>query len=160
MSTPTFWQIARVYADECVLWLKTEWRLHFWVGVAAVLVSLWLAHRWSDPTLLARSGALMTITGAIMTYRAFIRGRENAFLRDTGRADRPAFKVWNPYASRDEAKAEDQKAFRWGLISFVVGTLIWAYGDLAFSRKAPDQRSHRNASTMSCSIPVSAVRHG
>ena len=125
----------RMLVDECVLWLKTEWRFHFGIGAAAAVVSLWLAHRMSNPALFARSGALMTITGAIMGYRAFFRGREDAYLRDTGRADRRAFSRWNPFTSRGEAKAEDQKAFRWGLISFVIGTLIWAYGDLAVPTK-------------------------
>jgi hypothetical protein len=129
----------RALWDECVLWLKTEWRLHFWLGVSAVVVSLYLALSANDSSLFGRSGALMTITGAIVTYRAFFRGREDEFLRNTGHADRRAFSRWNALTSRGEARMEDRRAFRWGLISFVIGTLIWSYGDFVLPKKEPNK---------------------
>jgi len=82
----------------------------------------------------------MTIAGAIMTYRAYFRGEDDAFRRDTGLADRRPFSRWHPFTSKEQAKAEDRKAFRYGLLSFVVGTLIWAYGDLLLApKKEPTQ---------------------
>ena len=120
---------------EVVLLLKTEWRVHFWLGVLAVVISLYFALSANEPSLFGRSGALMTITGAFMTYRAFFRGREDEYLRDTGHADRRAFTRWNALTSKGEARMEDRKAFRWGIISFVIGTLIWSYGISCFRSK-------------------------
>ena len=72
----------------------------------------------------------MTIGAALMTYRAYFRGRDDAYMRDTGLADRPAFSHWHPIQSHEKARIEDRRAFRFGLLSFVMGTLIWAFGDL------------------------------
>ena len=51
---------ARVLWGESMLWLKTEWRFHFWLGVSAVVVSLYFALSANDPSLFGRLGALMT----------------------------------------------------------------------------------------------------
>jgi hypothetical protein len=126
---PSFYKV-RMLAYESLLLLKTEWRLHFGAAVGIVVLSLVWALCSQNPTIFTRSGALMTIAGAIMMYRAHFRGIEDAFLRDTGRSDRRAFRRWRPLRSKAEAKAEDAKAFRYGFLSIVLGTLIWAYGDL------------------------------
>ena len=128
---PRFYD-ARMFVHECFLWLKTQWRLHFALGAVAVLLSLgWALHSHS-PTAFARSGALMTVAGVFMTYRGYFRGIDDAFARDTGQADRAAFSRWHPIKSREVAKSEDRKAFRYGLIAIIIGTLVWAYGDCLF----------------------------
>jgi hypothetical protein len=71
----------------------------------------------------------MTIAGVFMTYRGYFRGIDDDFQRLTGQADRAAFSRRSVFKSKDEAKSEDRKAFRYGLIAIIIGTLIWAYGD-------------------------------
>jgi len=93
----------------------------------------------------------MTIAGAVMTYRGYFRGIDDDFWRLTGQADRRAFSHWHPFDSREEAKTEDRKAFRWGLYSFVFGTLVWAYGDMLIPTpqedlKPPNPVAHENTS--------------
>jgi hypothetical protein len=94
----------------------------------------------------ARSGALMTVAGVFMTYRGYFREKDE-FARLTGQADRAAFSPWHPIESKEIAKAEDRKAFRYGLIAIIIGTLIWAYGDCLF----PDWpiQSHPPATALS-----------
>jgi hypothetical protein len=118
---------------ECFLWVKTEWRFHFSLGVGAVLVSLGWALYFHEPMVFARSGALMTVAGVFMTYRGYFRRIDDPYARDNGEADRRAFSRWHRIKSKEEAKLEDRKAFRYGLISIMIGTLIWAYGDCLFS---------------------------
>jgi hypothetical protein len=120
-------------ARECFLWVKTEWRFHFFIGVGAVLVSFGWALYFHEPMVFARSGALMTVAGVFMTYRGYFRRIDDPYTRDTGEADRRAFSRWHPIRSKEEAKLEDRKAFRCGLISIMIGTVLWAYGDCLFS---------------------------
>ncbi|MEN3369384.1 MAG: hypothetical protein V7609_1527 [Verrucomicrobiota bacterium] len=146
--------MARMLARECFLWIKTEWRFHFCVGVGAVLLSLGWALCSHSPTAFTRSGALMTVAGVFMTYRGYFRRIDDLYSRDTGQADRRAFSRWHPMKSREEAKAEDRKAFRYGLISIIIGTLIWAYGDCAFPNR-PNQTMQRTASNaVICALSV------
>jgi hypothetical protein len=83
----------------------------------------------------------MAVIGAIMPFRPYFRGKDDAFLGTTGQADRRAFKRWSPLTSKIEAKAEDGKALRWGIVLIVIGTIIWAYGDLLPLKAPPKQTS-------------------
>lgn len=126
---PPFFR-TRQLVNECWLWAKTEWRFHLVLAVVAVAIGALCAFRANDPTLFARSGAIMTVFAAVMTYRGYFRRTDDEYMRLTGQADRRAFSYWHPFKSKDEAQREDRSAFRWGLRTFALGTLIWAYGDL------------------------------
>jgi len=141
MNHESPWHWARAFRDECWLFIKTEWRFHSGLCIVTLLVFL-LWSLWShDPTIFQRSGALRTITGAIMMYRGHFRGIENEFLRATGRSNRRAFRQWHPLYSKEEARIEDQQAFRHGFRWVILGTLIWAYGDLLLLVLAPCMQS-------------------
>lgn len=131
---PRFYK-ARLLAYECWLWAKTEWRFHFWLGIGALILSVGWALYSRNPLIFARSGAVMIIAGTMMTYRGYFRGSQNAYWRDTGIADRRAFSRWHPFKSKDRAKAEDRAALRAGIVFLVVGSLIWAYGDVLLPLK-------------------------
>lgn len=119
----------RMFLRECFLWLKTQWRFHLALGIGSVLLSLFWAFHSHSPTAFPRSGALMTVAGVYMMYRGYFRGLDNSWARETGQADRAAFTGWHPTNSKEAARLEDRKAFRYGMMAIVVGTIIWAYGD-------------------------------
>lgn len=121
------------FARECWLWVKTEWRLHLSLAILSIVVGAAWAFCAKNSTLFARSGAVMSVFAAVMTYRGYFRGKDLEHMSITGHADRRAFSNWRPFTSKEDAKREDRSAFRWGLRAFIVGTLIWAYGDLWLS---------------------------
>jgi len=84
--------------------------------------------------LFARSGSILTLLGGFMTFRSYLRGRDDDYSRDTGRADQLPFRAWDPFTSRAEAERWDVDARKWGLLFIVFGTLIWGYGDLLFPK--------------------------
>lgn len=72
----------------------------------------------------------MCLTGGFMSFRRYLRGAENEFLRDTSIADQPAFRTLHPIPARMDARANDFTAMGWGISYIVIGTGIWGYGDL------------------------------
>ncbi len=70
----------------------------------------------------------MTITGLLMTFRSIYR--KAGLPSYHPETDRPPFGLWHAMSSRSVAQQEDAKALTWGIASIVLGTLIWAYGDL------------------------------
>ena len=71
-----------------------------------------------------------------MTFRLYLRGGLNSYLRDTGLADQPAFGRLPPTEAKMKAPEEDLKAMRWGIVYIVIGTLVWGYGDLLIKAMA------------------------
>ena len=131
MDQPPPFYRTKMVLNECGLWLKTQWRFHVSIGVICCLGSLALSIYVKDPSWFGRSGSILSLVGGVVTFRRFFRRADVSYFRDTGWADRAPFKPWNPYTSREEAEQEDRKAIKWGIVSLVVGTLIWGYGDLA-----------------------------
>jgi len=119
-----------LFKEDFVLYLKTEWRLHLLLAGLIIAVSILISFCLSDPGIISRAGSLAVIIAAFMMYRSHFRGTQNEFMRITGRADRRAFEQWHPFKSREDAKREDESAFRWGFGLVVVGTFIWGYGDI------------------------------
>ena len=122
------WKIILLnFRYEVWRWAKIAWKTHGTTGALAVLVSLWLSfHR--HPSAFPRSGAVMTLTGLIMTMRSIYRkAGYDSYNTET---ERPPFGEWHSFTSRDAALQEDAKALAWGVASIVTGTLIWAYGDV------------------------------
>ncbi len=72
----------------------------------------------------------MVLVGGFMTFRHYLRGADNPFLRDTGFANQSAFGIANPMEAKMKARREDSAATGWGIGYLIVGTIIWGYGDL------------------------------
>ena len=115
---------------HCKRWLLTEWRFHRAVGLLVPAASLIYAWRADRAEMFARAGSIMCLAGGFLSFRRYLRGAENEYLRDTGIADQPAFRMTNPMTAKMEARATDFTAMGWGISYIVVGTGIWGYGDL------------------------------
>ena len=72
----------------------------------------------------------MVLAGGFMTFRHYLRGADNDYLRDTGLANQRAFRMINPMEAHMQAPHEDASAMCWGIFYILAGTLIWGYGDL------------------------------
>lgn len=96
----------------------------FVLGSAAA--SIWSQHwHW-----FGRSGAILTIAGVMLTFRPFIRMGLTEWLRSQSSIDGGNF---NPTAAEIESDRQvkiDGSASMCGIYMAIVGTLIWAYGDL------------------------------
>lgn len=78
-----------------------------------VVAGLYLGHRYADWTHFARSGAILVILGAVLTTWDGLRAGNNVMF------------MLKHALSRDRMPSETL-----GLGLMVVGTLIWALGDL------------------------------
>jgi hypothetical protein len=118
------------FLRRCLRWWLIEWRFHAWFGAIAATLSCYLAIHTHRLDYFARSGAIVTLCGLLMTFREYLRRARDLYWRDTGLADQPAFGRLNQMEARPKARVADAKALRVGLLYTVIGTTIWAYGDL------------------------------
>ncbi len=125
---PRVWLANLLY--ECTRWLKTEWKWHRLIGWLAVLFSLLLSLVKGDPKYFSSSGSILTLAGMLMTFRGYLRGMNNPYLRDTGQANRRAFEQADLLNDKSDAAQQDDLSMRWGIWFLASGTLIWGYGDL------------------------------
>ena len=121
------WRELRYHSKR---WLFIEWRFHLFVGLVVPLASVIYASVINCAEMFSRSGSIMCLAGGFLSFRRYLRGAENPFLRDTGIADQPAFRYVDPTKAKMEAPATDSTALGWGICFIVVGTAIWGYGDL------------------------------
>lgn len=92
-------------------------RPRFWIALLGALAivagGLYLGERYDDWTHFARSGAVLVILGAVLTAWDHLKAGTNVIL------------MVKTAVSRDRMPSETL-----GLALMVVGTLIWALGDL------------------------------
>ena|SRR6266481_5132539 len=115
---------------ECRRWLYITWRLYLFFGVACLIASALWAWIADKADYFSRAGSLVCLAGGVMTFRHYLRDADNPSLRDTGRANQPAFRTMKPMEAHMQAPQEDRAAMGWGIFYIVAGTLIWGYGDL------------------------------
>src|SRR2546421_735546 len=92
---------------HCARWILTDSRFHRIVGVAVPALSLFYAWWANKAEIFARAGSIMCLAGGLLSFRRYLRGAENEFLRDTGIADQPAFRMVEPRTAKLEARATD-----------------------------------------------------
>lgn len=107
-------------------WFSGVWTLL--VMLLSVLVSI----ATKDASHVARAGALVTLAGIFMTTRRLLvnSAEQAASLSDSGHT-----KPTEPtsHAELAQQEIEHLKAEKCGFWFLIVGTVIWAYGDLAIS---------------------------
>ncbi len=100
------------------------------ISVAWVVFSLGLSACHHDWKWFGRSGAILTLGGAILTVRPLLRLGPGEFYRGQHMIDGGNI-VPTPEEKAAEREAQDDvTASLMGFICAVVGTIIWAYGDL------------------------------
>jgi hypothetical protein len=116
-----------------------EWRVHRFVGGASVLLALAYSFHVGSGGAFGRSGSIMCLMGGFMTFRRFLRGMDDRYLRDTGRANLRPFGFPDPMVDPDRESSSDGAAMKWGIIYIILGTMIWGYSDLLFHGTAAGQ---------------------
>ncbi len=90
----------------------------FWIALAAALAALTAGALWGqrsgDWSNFARSGAVLVIIGAVITAYDYLRAGSSVLM------------MVKHLLSRDRPPSETL-----GLALMVIGTIIWAFGDLA-----------------------------
>ncbi|MBA3692613.1 MAG: hypothetical protein H0W77_04115 [Acidobacteria bacterium] len=100
------------------------------LSVIWVLVSLVISFFAYDWTWFGRSGAILTLGGAALALRPLLRMGVEEFYRDQHIIDGGHF---DPTPEEVEAERQgrlDVRASHIGFWFVVIGTIIWAYGDL------------------------------
>ena len=72
----------------------------------------------------------MVLIGGLMTFRRYLRGADDPYLRETGAANQPPFRQMDPINAFMQAPKNDSSAMRLGILFVITGTLVWGYGDL------------------------------
>lgn len=95
------------------------------VGVS-LSVSLWSgAWHW-----FARSGAIATLAGVVLSVRPLIRMGLLGWVRHQNKIDGGGAGPTPEELEADRQQLLDARAARLGALLAVAGTLVWAYGDL------------------------------
>jgi hypothetical protein len=127
----------RLLSREILRWLKLEWRFHVLLAIVAVAVSADISFHKKDAVLFARCCASLTVIGLLMTLRTYFRGAHNPNLRDTTEAHRPPFSLPGAYYDPDQAAEADRHSLVAGIVIGVLGTVLWAFGDLIIASWIP-----------------------
>lgn len=86
-----------------------------------------MTHKWHW---FGRSGAVLTMAGVILSFRPIMRMGLDGWLESQSVID-GGHVVPTPEEIKADHQAQlDGKASQTGIIMAIVGTLIWAYGDL------------------------------
>lgn len=112
--------------------ITSHWFSGVWTTLV-MLLSMLLSFYTQDANYVARAGALVTLAGIFMTTRRLL----------VGSAEKQSF-VGKQFTSKDQkneltieqlAREEEEhlNAEKCGFWFLIVGTVIWAYGDLAIS---------------------------
>jgi hypothetical protein len=116
---------------RCRKWFLQASHVHKSVGLIASIGSFILAWYFNRADIFGRSGAILCLMGGFLTFRKYLRGGENPYLRDTGQANQSVFgPLKHPVVAKREAENEDDKAMAWGIWYVFIGTLVWGYSDL------------------------------
>lgn len=94
--------------------------------LASAAASLW-SYQW---LWLGRSGAILTIAGVLLTFRPLVRMGLAKWLRSQSIIDGGHFVPTEEESEADRQATIDGSASKLGITLAIIGTLIWAYGDL------------------------------
>lgn len=105
-------------------------RLLILFAVLTVIISFFVSLKTCMWHWFGRSGAIMTMVGIMLSIRPLVRMGRKEWVNFLGKCDGGNF-VPTPEDKENERQAElDAKAFQFGSVLLLIGTLIWAYGDL------------------------------
>lgn len=94
--------------------------------LASMAASLW-SKQWHW---FGRSGAILTIAGLLLTFRPLVRIGLAGWLQSQSIIDCGHVVPTEAEAEADRQAEIDGSASKWGVTMAIVGTLVWAYGDL------------------------------
>jgi len=93
--------------------------------IAWLLFWIYVSNKYANWDCLSRSGSLLIMVGSILIFRNTIRlTREER----VGMRNMTIIQIYTPLEKADQEK--DSQAIILGTILVVLGTIIWAYGDL------------------------------
>lgn len=121
------------YCYETRRCLLIEWRFHLAAAILVCSLSLVVSLECRDGSWFERSGSIVSLLGGLMTFRNYLRGRWDSWLRDTGEADRGLFRQKDLMNDALAATRQDRRAQKAGLWCIVVGTIIWGYGSVLYA---------------------------
>lgn len=106
--------------------------IEFLVGASSLIVIVSVAAGfWSNQWhWFGRSGALLTIAGLLLTFRPLVRMGLAEWLQSQSIIDCGHVVPTEAEAEADRQAKIDGSASKWGVTMAIVGTLVWAYGDL------------------------------
>ena len=107
--------------------ITSHWFSFLWT-MSVMLVSIAVSIYSEDPLYVARAGALVTLAGIFMTTRRILVSSSE---KQSIIGKQTAQKELNDKCVKDEE--ENLKAEKCGFWFLIVGTIIWAYGDLVVS---------------------------
>jgi hypothetical protein len=94
------------------------------------LFSVYLSVLLADWTWFSRSGAILTLSGAILAIRKLLRLGLEELYRDQHTINGGHVVPTPEELQAEEENRRDIKASRLGFCLLLIGTLIWGYGDL------------------------------
>ena len=108
--------------------ITSHWFSFLWT-MSVMLVSIAISIYSKDPLYVARAGALVTLAGIFMTTRRILVSSSE---KQSIIGKQTTQKELND-KSIDDEEEENLKAEKCGFWFLIVGTIIWAYGDLVVS---------------------------
>lgn len=96
------------------------------IMLASAAASLW-SNQWHW---FGRSGAILTIAGVLLTFRPLVRMGLAEWLRSQSNKDLGLLTPTEKEIEADRQATIDGSASKLGITMAIIGTLVWAYGDL------------------------------
>ncbi len=125
-------ETSRLFASAVRRFFLIWWQGQLMFGALCFSVSLWVAWQKNKAEFASRSGSILSLMGGFMTFRRYLRGADDPFLRDTGAAHRIPFRRRiNHLEEKQRAEDADARAMFYGILYIVLGTIVWGYGDWA-----------------------------
>lgn len=100
------------------------------IGMLWVAFSVWLSYSENNWLWLSRSGSILVIIGVLMTVRPLVRVGFNDYVKSELTIDCGTITPSSEEIEAASQKQIDFKAFQIGAVYSIIGTIIWAYGDL------------------------------
>jgi drug/metabolite transporter (DMT)-like permease len=95
--------------------------------VVASILATYITGKWHW---FGRSGAIVTVVGLILSVRPFVRMGLAKWLRSQTVLDYGHIEPTPEELEEERQSTLDAKASKIGLTMAIVGTVVWAYGDL------------------------------
>lgn len=111
--------------------LLTNIRLLVIIAILIVANSINSSYQDNDWLWFGRSGAWVTLIGVILGARTLIRMGVSGWIQSQKVIDCGSLAPSAEEREADDQRTEDSSAFTIGVVMSILGTLIWAYGDLA-----------------------------
>jgi hypothetical protein len=110
-------------------YLSKIWLLEL-IAFLIVFISITSSYTTGKWHWFGRSGAWLTIIGVILSARPLIRMGFNQWLQSKSIIDLGSINPTIEEIEKEKQENQDNKAFNIGIKMSIIGTLIWAYGDL------------------------------